>query len=193
MVKNIILFASGNGTNAENIVKYFQGSSGVKVAALFCNNPKAGVIERMNRLNVPVHLFDKKSFHDENTFLPLVEKYNPQLIVLAGFLWLIPIWLIKHFPHKIINIHPALLPKYGGKGMFGHHVHEAVVASGEKEHGITVHEVNQHYDEGPPLFQAKFEITKDDNVESVSKKIAQLEMTWFPEIISKILSGSLAK
>jgi phosphoribosylglycinamide formyltransferase-1 len=186
-LKNIVIFASGSGTNAENIVRQFAGSDQIKVCALFCNNPKAGVIERMNKLGIPVHLFDKNHFKNEQTFLPLMQFYSPDLIVLAGFLWLMPIYLVKTFEGKIINIHPALLPKYGGKGMYGHHVHEAVLKAKEKEHGITIHYVNSQYDEGPPIVQAKFEVMPFDTLESIQKKIAALEMQYYPEVIRKIL------
>lgn len=185
--KNIILFASGNGTNAENICKAFAQHNQIEVKALFCNNPNAGVIGRMNTLGIPVHLFDKKTFQSKEIFLDYLKPYEPDLLVLAGFLWLIPPYLIEAYPQKIINIHPALLPKFGGKGMYGHHVHEAVLAAKEKEHGITIHFVNEHYDKGLPIFQAKFDVTADDNLASISKKIAQLEMTYFPEAIKRIL------
>ncbi|MFI5221126.1 MAG: phosphoribosylglycinamide formyltransferase [Bacteroidia bacterium] len=186
-MKNIILFASGNGTNAENICRYFKNDPEIKVAALFCNNPDAKVIERMKPFGIPVHLFTKKELNDEKIFLPLIQKYEPSLIVLAGFLLLVPSYLIKLFPKKIINIHPALLPKFGGKGMHGHHVHEAVLAAGEHVHGITIHVVNEKYDEGKILFQEFFLIEKNDNLESVSKKISELELNYFPEVIKNYL------
>ena len=187
-MKNIVLFASGSGTNAENIAKYFAQSSDIKVAALFCNNSKAGVIARMNKLNIPVVLFNKTDFANEAHFNQLLEPYSPDLLVLAGFLWLIPAYLVKAYPNKIINIHPALLPKFGGKGMYGHHVHEAVLAKGEKDHGITIHFVNEKYDEGNPIVQAKFDVEKDDTLETIQQKIAKLEMFYFPEAIKRILS-----
>lgn len=184
----MILFASGNGSNAENIVKHFAGSDKIRVCALYCNNPKAGVIQRMKQLDIPVHLFNKTTLSDPELFMPLVQQYQPDLIVLAGFLWLMPEYLVKQYPNKIINIHPALLPKFRGKGMFGHHVHEAVLANHEKEHGITIHVVNEKYDEGQQILQAKFDLEPDDNLESIQSKIAKLEMHYFPEAITRILN-----
>ena len=187
--KNIVIFASGSGTNAENIARYFASSHEVTVQAVFCNNPQAGVIKRMEPLGIPVELFNKSTFHNEADFLALLQSYQPDLIVLAGFLWLIPEYLIKHYPNKIINIHPALLPKYGGKGMYGHHVHEAVLAAKEKEHGITIHFVNEKYDEGAPIFQAKFEVPEQANIALIQQQIAALEMQYFPEAIKRILAA----
>jgi len=186
--KRIVIFASGNGSNAENIVKYFTGSDKIEVAALYCNNKQAGVIQRMEKLNIPVVLFTKKEFQNEADFLSSMEKWNPDLIVLAGFLWLIPAYLVTRFTGKIINIHPALLPSYGGKGMYGHHVHEAVLAAKEKEHGITIHFVNEKYDEGQIIFQAKFEVKPDESLDSIQQKISALEMQYFPEAISRVLA-----
>ena len=187
-MKNIIIFASGNGTNAENICKYFERNAEVKIKALFCNNAHAKVIEKMKQFNIPVHLFTKKEFTDESAFLPLIKQYKPSLIVLAGFLWLVPKYLINNFKNRIINIHPALLPKHRGKGMYGHHVHESVLNANENEHGITIHFVDENFDEGKPLFQKSFVIEKDDDIHSVTKKIAQLEMKYFPEVIEQLLT-----
>ena len=188
-MKNIIIFASGSGTNAENICKYFERNSEIKVDALFCNKADAGVIGKMKPFNLPVHVFSKLEMNDESIFLPLIQQYNPTLIVLAGFLLLMPKYLIKKYSNSIINIHPALLPKHGGKGMHGHHVHEAVLASNEKEHGITIHFVNENFDEGKPIFQKSFAVEKDDDLNSISKKIAQLEMKYFPEVIEQLLKN----
>lgn len=188
-MKNIILFASGNGTNAENICICFQHNPEIKVAALFCNKSDAGVIKKMKPFNIPVHVFSKQEINDETFFLPLIQQYHPTLIVLAGFLLLMPKYLIKKFPNAIINIHPALLPKHGGKGMYGHHVHEAVLASNEKEHGITIHFVNENFDEGKPVFQKNFKVEKEDDLNSISKKIAELEMEYFPKVIEQLLKN----
>jgi phosphoribosylglycinamide formyltransferase-1 len=187
ITKNIIIFASGNGSNAENIALHFSNTDTISIKAIFCNNPHAGVIERAKRLNIPLVLFDKKTFGDKELFYTLIEPYNPDLLVLAGFLWLIPAYLINKFSGKIINIHPALLPKYGGKGMYGHHIHEAVLAQKEKEHGITIHLVNEEYDKGNIIFQAKFDLTPNDDIHSVSKKISELEMHYYPEAIKRVL------
>ena len=156
---------------------------------MFCNNPQAGVIQRMEKLGIPVELFNKSTFQNESDFLALLQSYQPDLIVLAGFLWLIPEYLIKHYPNKIINIHPALLPKFGGKGMYGHHVHEAVLAAKEKEHGITIHFVNEKYDEGAPIFQAKFEVPAQADLATLQQQIAALEMQYFPEAIKRVLAA----
>lgn len=187
-MKRIVLFASGSGTNADNICHYFAKSEEVKVVALFCNNAQAGVIPKMEKWNVPVELFSKKQLNDQEYFLPLIQQYQPDLIVLAGFLLLIPAYLVQHYPNRIMNIHPALLPKFGGKGMYGHHVHEAVIIQQEKEHGITIHIVNERFDEGEHLFQQSFVVTPIDTVESVARKIALLEMTHFPKVIESFLS-----
>jgi phosphoribosylglycinamide formyltransferase 1 len=186
-MKRIIVFASGSGTNADNICQYFAKSTEVEVVALFCNNPNAGVIPKMEKWAVPVTLFTRKELNDEDFFLPLIEQYQPDLIVLAGFLLLIPPFLIQKYPNQIINIHPALLPKFGGKGMYGHHVHEAVIAQKEPKHGITIHLVNEKFDDGTPLFQQSFDVLPLDTVESVATKIALLEMTHFPKVIEKFL------
>ena len=188
-MKNIILFASGSGTNAENICKYFQQHSEIKVVALFCNKSDAGVIEKMKQFKVPVHVFSKQELNTETIFLPLIQQYNPALIVLAGFLLLMPKYLIQKFPNSIINIHPALLPKHGGKGMYGHHVHEAILKNKEKVHGITIHFVNENFDEGQSVFQKSFDLEKEDNMDSISKKIAELEMENFPKVIEQLLKN----
>lgn len=185
-MKNIVIFASGSGTNAQNICEQFKDHPSIKVAALFCNNPEAKVIERMKPFGVPVHVFTRAEFKNME-FLAEVNQYQPDLLVLAGFLWLIPDYLVKAFPNKIINIHPALLPKFGGKGMYGHHVHEAVLAAGEKEHGITIHFVNEKYDEGQPIFQAKFDVKQNATLEDLQQNISTLEMQYFPEAIRRVL------
>lgn len=187
-MKNIIVFASGSGSNAENIAQHFQASADIHVAAVFCNNPNAGVIKRMEKLNIAVILFNRETFKNEADFMNLIKPYSPDLLVLAGFLWLIPKYLISRFPQKIINIHPALLPKYGGKGMYGHHIHEAVLAANETEHGITIHFVNEHYDEGAPIFQAKFTIEPGSTLEDIQRNISALEMRYFPEAIKRVLA-----
>ncbi len=187
-MKRIVLFASGSGTNADNICKYFAKSTDVKVVALFCNNPEAGVITKMEKWNVPVELITRKQLNDPDTFLPIIQQYQPDLIVLAGFLLLVPAYLVKQYENKIINIHPALLPNYGGKGMYGHHVHEAVLANKETIHGITIHLVNEHFDEGAHLFQQSFAVTPLDDMESIATKISILEMTHFPKVIEEYLT-----
>ncbi len=187
-MKNIILFASGNGSNAENICKYFQHHSQIKVVALICNKEGAGVFERVKPYGIPTHLVSKKQLQDSAYFLNLIAPYNADLLVLAGWLLLVPHYLVNHYEQKIVNVHPSLLPKFGGKGMYGHHVHEAVKEANESETGISIHWVNQHFDEGEIIYQAKTQLSAEDNVEDIAKKIAVLEMANFPKVIESILT-----
>lgn len=182
---HIALFASGSGTNAEEIFKYFQANKTIDVTVLLTNNPQAFVLERAKKFNVPAYTFTRKQFNDAVYILDLLTKHQTTHIVLAGFLWLVPDYLIKAFPKKIINIHPALLPKYGGKGMYGMSVHEAVKASSEKETGITIHEVNEHYDDGKIIFQKKCKISNDDFPEDIANKVHSLEYKYYPQVIEK--------
>ncbi|MCP9768515.1 phosphoribosylglycinamide formyltransferase [Lacihabitans sp. LS3-19] len=182
-MKRIAIFASGSGSNAENIINHFSDNEQVSVELILTNNPTAGVIERGNRLNVPTLIFNKKLFTKSDKIVELLKKQEIDWVILAGFLWLVPENLIQAFPNRIINVHPALLPKYGGKGMWGHHVHEAVVANKEKESGITIHYVNEKYDEGKVIFQAKCEISDIDSPENVASKIHDLEFLYFPKVI----------
>jgi len=186
-LKNIIIFASGSGSNAENIVRYFANNLTVSIKAIFTNNANAGVIKRMEKFNIPSVLFNQVDYKDQVNFLHQINQFSPDLIVLAGFLWLVPQYLVNAFPSKIINIHPALLPKFGGKGMYGMHVHEAVKLANEIETGITVHYVNQHFDAGEVIFQAKTTLTQADTPASIAHKIHELEMAYFPSIIEKIV------
>jgi phosphoribosylglycinamide formyltransferase 1 len=188
MIK-IAIFASGSGSNAERIVEYFSSKNEVEVCLILTNNPTAGVIERAQRLNVPTIIFNKKLFAKTDK-VEILQSQKIDWVILAGFLWLVPNNLTRAFENRMINIHPALLPKYGGKGMWGHHVHEAVVANQETESGITIHYVNEHYDEGKIIFQAKCEVSKNDTADDVAQKIHQLEYQYFPEVINKeILSA----
>jgi phosphoribosylglycinamide formyltransferase-1 len=189
MIK-IAIFASGSGSNAERITEYFSSNDHVEVCLFLTNNPAAGVIERAQRLNIPTLVFNKKLFAKTDKIVEILQLQGIDWVILAGFLWLVPSNLTRAFENRMINIHPALLPKYGGKGMWGHHVHEAVVANKEKETGITIHYVNEHYDEGKVIFQAKCEVTENDTPESVAAKIHELEYQYFPEVIYKeILSA----
>lgn len=183
---NIIIFASGAGSNAKQIINYFKISGKAKVVLIVCNNPKAGVLQIASNEQIPVLLIQKDRFK-ETGYFPEIKKYEPTLIVLAGFLWMIPGILIHHFPHKIINIHPALLPNYGGKGMYGNAVHKAVVEANEKESGITIHYVNDKYDQGEIIFQARCRISEKETEESLAEKIHQLEHEYYPAIIDKLL------
>lgn len=187
-MKNIVIFASGGGSNAENIALYFEKKGNAKVVAIFCNNPKAGVIDRAERLNIPCHLFSSQELKNTQEVDRKLKEYQPDAIVLAGFLLLFPGRLLAQYPEKVVNIHPALLPAYGGKGMYGHHVHEAVIANKEKRHGVTVHLVNEEYDKGKILVQESFDIENTDTVETVEEKIHEIEFRIFPESIENLLS-----
>lgn len=184
--KNIIIFASGAGSNAQKIIDYFREKEVAQVALIVCNKPGAGVLTIAAKENIPVLLIEKEKFR-QTGYLEEIEKYDPDLIVLAGFLWMIPGIMVQHFPGKIINIHPALLPAYGGKGMYGNAVHKAVVEAGEKESGITIHFVDEKYDHGETILQARCMVEKEDTPETLAAKIHKLEHTFFPETIEKIL------
>ena len=184
---SILIFASGNGSNAENIIKYFQEKSIHINWIIITNNSNAGVIERSVRLNIPFMVFSKEDFYNNNV-LEKINLINPSLIILAGFLLKIPEKIIKNFPNKIINIHPSLLPKYGGKGMYGINVHKKVIENQESESGISIHYVNQNYDEGKVIFQKSITISYPTDTSNLSKKIHELEMKYFPEVIEKLLN-----
>ena len=186
-MNNIVLLASGSGSNVENIVKFFNDDQDTQISMILTNNPKAYVIQRAEKLGIPIRIFNRDDFYNNGAIIDLLKKINPDLIVLAGFLWLIPEDMIKTFPNKIINIHPALLPKYGGKGMYGSRVHEAVVANKEKESGITIHYVNERYDEGNIIFQAKCEVLPSDTPDDVANKVHKLEYEHFPKVIDGLL------
>lgn len=188
-VKRLALFASGSGTNVQNIIEYFADSEKVKVDSVWSNNPDAFVLERSKSLGVTTFVFSRDEFRNTLKVVEKLAERKIDLVVLAGFLWLIPTNLIQNFP--IINIHPALLPKYGGKGMYGLKVHQAVVENQERESGITIHFVNENYDEGKIIFQAKCDVFSTDTAEDVASKVHQLEYKYFPEIIEKVLSGKI--
>ena len=185
-MKSIIIFASGSGSNAENIIKYFHNNNLAKVVLVLTNKKDAKVIDRCNDLNVSSLYFNKHAFK-QGVVLNILKQYNPDIIVLAGFLLKIPETIVKAFPNRIINIHPALLPKYGGKGMYGMHVHNAVVENKETVSGITIHYVNEHYDEGNIIFQATTSVEDNDTPERVAEKIHDLEYQYFPITIAKLL------
>ncbi len=182
-----MILASGSGSNAENIISYFNENSTVTVAAVLTNKKNAKVLERCERLEVPAYYFNKKAFSSSGNLVQMLQGLNPDLIVLAGFLWKIPLTLINAFPNQIINIHPALLPKYGGKGMYGAKVHQAVKDNSEPETGITIHYVNENYDEGAILFQAKTKVGPTDDADTIAQKVHQLEYEHFPKVIEKLL------
>ncbi len=186
-LKRIVLFASGSGSNVENIVRYFEDNEHITVAAVFTNKSDAKVIERCKRLNVSALYFNKAAFLEKGCLLEVLKGIRPDLIVLAGFLLKVPQHLITYFPNKIINIHPALLPKYGGKGMYGSHVHQAVKENREAETGITIHYVNENYDEGAIIHQAKTALTPLDGVVDIARKVHELEFEHFPRVIEQLL------
>lgn len=185
-MQRIAILASGSGTNAENIINYFNSSETISVVFVLSNKKDAKVLERASRLKIPSTSFNKNDFMITDEVLNLLNK-NADYVILAGFLWKIPNKILKAFPNKIINIHPALLPKYGGKGMYGMHVHNAVVANKEKKTGITIHYVNENYDEGAIIFQKSFEVLGSDTPEDVAEKIHKLEQENFPKVIEKVI------
>jgi phosphoribosylglycinamide formyltransferase-1 len=185
-VKKIAIFASGSGTNAENIIKYFSNNQNVVIDSLWSNNLNAFALKRAENHGIETFVFNREELNNSQKVVDILQKRRIDLIVLAGFLWLIPSNLIRNF--KIINIHPALLPKYGGKGMFGMNVHKAVIGNRDKETGISIHFVNEEYDEGRLIFQAKCKVLPTDSAEDVAEKVHQLEYRHFPEVIEKVLS-----
>lgn len=186
-MKRVIIFASGSGSNAENLIKFFQNRDNVSVIQVLSNNPRAKVLDRCKRLNISALCFNRTAFYETPDVLNILKISNPDLIILAGFLWKIPQNIISEFPNKIINIHPALLPKYGGKGMYGMNVHQAVVNNEEPETGITIHYVNENYDDGAIIFQTTCPVESYDTAEEVAMKIHELEMKHFPKVVDSIL------
>jgi len=187
-MKNIVLFASGGGSNADKIISYFLQSETVKVAVVLTNNANAGVIAKAESYGIPTLVFTKEELSNGNV-LRHVQAFNPSLIVLAGFLLKFPADIIAAYPHKVINIHPALLPKYGGKGMYGLHVHRAVLENKEKESGISIHYVDDNYDEGNIIFQAAVAIEECLSPEEVALKVLALEHEHFPKVIERLIKG----
>lgn len=191
-MKRIAIFASGNGSNAQRIMEHFAEHPKARVELVMSNNPQAFVIERAKSLKVPSVVFSRREFYDTGHVTDILSVQGIDFIVLAGFLWLIPPSLLSLYAGRIINIHPALLPKYGGKGMYGMKVHEAVIGSGDRESGITIHHVNEHYDAGQIIFQARCEIANDETADTLAMKIHDLEYRYFPEIIEKVVTGSVS-
>ena len=189
-MKKIVIFASGSGSNAQRIIEFAlsEPNANFRVEAIFCNNPNAFVIQRAKEFDIPCFLFDKEKFNstNQNSVFSKLQEINPSLIVLAGFLWLIPPFMVKAYPNQIINIHPALLPKYGGKGMYGERVHQAVIENKESESGITIHYVSEHYDEGDIIAQHKCSVDTKDSADSLAQKIHTLEHQRFPVVINDL-------
>lgn len=189
LVKRIALFASGTGSNARKIIEYFQGDPSVEVALVVSNKASAPVLEMAASHGVPTLLIDRHSFYQTGDLAEKLQGLHIDLIVLAGFLWLVPDSLVKAFSRRIVNIHPALLPKYGGKGMYGMHVHRAVREAGETQSGITIHYVNERYDEGDILFQATCPVAPDDDAETIARRVLELEHEHYPRIVEKLLKS----
>ncbi|GAA4781162.1 phosphoribosylglycinamide formyltransferase [Olivibacter ginsenosidimutans] len=187
MKKRIAIFASGSGSNAQKIMEHFKYSKDAEVSLILTNNPDAYVLQRADNFEIPSHIFDRQEFYETAAVVDLLKRMQIDLVVLAGFLWLVPQHLLDAFPNKIVNIHPALLPAYGGKGMYGDRVHKAVLANKEEESGITIHYVNEQFDEGEIIHQAKFKIDEDDTLEIIKFKGQQLEHQYFPKIIEQLL------
>lgn len=186
-MKKIAIFASGSGTNAQRIIEYFAEKGGAEVVVILSNKPDAYVLERARKFGILSVVFNRDEFYKTDKILKTLQDLDVDLVVLAGFLWLVPVNLLKAYPNRIVNIHPALLPNYGGKGMYGENVHKAVIANGEKESGITIHYVNENYDEGNAIFQERCTIEPVDTPESLASKIHLLEYKYFPVVLEQIL------
>ena len=186
-MKKLAIFGSGAGSNAENICVYFNNSSDIKVVMMCTNRKDAFIVERAKKLKIPMVFTSKTELENFDDLAKILAKYKVDYIILAGFLLKIPSKMIEQYPNKIINIHPALLPKYGGKGMYGENIYKAVLENKETESGISVHFVNQNYDEGKIIFQKSFSLSPDENLESLTAKIHELEQSLFPKIIEKTL------
>nr|WP_307876374.1 phosphoribosylglycinamide formyltransferase [Parapedobacter lycopersici] len=185
--KRIAIFASGSGSNAQKLMEYFRYHDQAEIALVLSNNPEAYVLQRADNFEVPTHIFDRHEFFHTDEIVQLLGKLNIDLIVLAGFLWLVPQNLLQKYPNKIINIHPALLPAYGGKGMYGDRVHQAVLDAGEAESGISIHFVNENFDEGEVIYQARFRIEPEDSLEVIKFKGQQLEHQHYPKVVENLL------
>ena len=187
-MKNIAIFASGSGTNTEKIIAHFQNNEGIKIVLIVSNKTDAFVLKRAEKNKIPTLILKREEFYETENIVDQLNSYEIDLIVLAGFMWLVPTYLIRAFPDKIINIHPALLPKFGGKGMYGPNVHKAVLNAKETETGITIHYVNERYDEGKTIFQTRCNISKDDTPEILAEKVHQLEYEHYPVVIERLLT-----
>lgn len=185
--KRIAIFASGSGSNAQKIMEHFKYSDDAEVSLVLSNNPDAYVLQRADNFEIPSHIFDRHEFYQTDNVIDILKRLDIDLLVLAGFLWLVPENLLKAYPNKIINIHPALLPKHGGKGMYGDRVHKAVLAAGDEEHGITIHFVNENFDEGEVIYQGRFKVEKDDTLETIKFKGQQLEHLHYPKVVENLL------
>jgi phosphoribosylglycinamide formyltransferase 1 len=189
MKTNLAIFASGAGSNAQNIINFFKNDANINVSLIVCNKPLAGVLQIASNNNIPSVVIEKDKFFNGDVYLPILQEHKINFIVLAGFLWKIPNQLIKAFLQKIVNIHPALLPKFGGKGMYGHFVHEAVLAANETQSGITIHYVDEVYDHGNIIFQASCTIAPNETPQTLAQKISKLEHEHYPKVINELLQN----
>lgn len=184
---NIVIFASGGGSNARKIMEHFKNSPVGRVALVVSNKPNAGVLAVAMEYGIPTQIIDRQGFYESEEILDVLKEHNIELVVLAGFMWLMPSYLVRAFPRHMLNIHPALLPKFGGKGMYGHHVHKAVKAAGETETGITIYFVDEHYDEGDIIFQVHCVVPPQYTAEDIARNVLVLEHHFYPEIIEKVI------
>ncbi len=187
MEKRIAVFASGSGSNAENLIAYFEKKEGVKVVLVLSNKSDAGVVKRAERLGVPCQVFQNAQWREGDPVVQTLREYGVDFIVLAGFLLRVPEALLHAYPNRIVNIHPALLPRHGGKGMYGDRVHQAVVEAGDTETGITIHYINEHYDEGGIIFQATCPVHPGDTFQEVAQRVHQLEYQYYPHVVEQLL------
>ena len=187
MKKRIAIFASGSGSNAQKIMEHFKYSDDAEIALVLSNNPDAYVLQRADNFEIPSHIFDRNDFYQTDEVVDILNRLEIDIVVLAGFLWLVPENLLKAYPNKIINIHPSLLPKHGGKGMYGDRVHKAVLAAGDEEHGITIHFVNENFDEGEVIYQGRFKVEAEDTLETIKFKGQQLEHLHYPKVIENLV------
>jgi len=186
-MKRIAIFASGGGTNAQKIIEHFSSNEDIEVSLVLTNNEEAYVIQRASSFDIPSYIFDRQMFYETDQVHDILRDIGIDFIVLAGFLWLVPLNILRNWPNRIVNIHPALLPKFGGKGMYGDKVHQAVIDAGEKETGISIHFVNEVYDDGEIIFQESFKISSDDTADSIADRIHVLEHKHFPVVIEKLV------
>lgn len=192
-MKQLVIFASGAGSNASKIIDYFRDTSLARVALICCNKQQAGVLTIAEKENIPVLMLERERFFYGDAYIGQIREFQPDLIILAGFLWKLPPSLVQAFPQKIVNIHPALLPAYGGKGMYGNRVHQAVLDAGEKSSGISIHYVDEHFDNGDLIFQAQCSVLPNDTAETLAARIHELEHRHFPEEIEKLLQLQKAR
>lgn len=190
-MRHIAIFASGGGSNARKIIEHFKGSEIARVTLVVSNKREAGVLAIAEEHGIPAAVIGRKQFYETEEVLTLLRAHDIHFVALAGFLWLVPAYLVRAFPRRMLNVHPALLPKYGGKGMWGHHVHEAVKVAGEPESGPTIHFVNEHYDEGDIVFQAKCPIAPDDTADDIAAKVLALEHRFYPQVIEDTIRAQI--